>query len=86
MIRLIDDMPPGTIGLEATGKVTDEDDTNVLVPAITAALATNDVRLLYVLGDGFDLVQLPFGPTPSCGPSYARLETDRCCDQSPVGP
>jgi hypothetical protein len=47
-------MPVGTIGLEAVGKVTDEDYRNVLIPAISSAVERNDVRLLYVLGDDFD--------------------------------
>lgn len=54
MIKLIEDMPDGTVGLEATGKVTDDDYNNVLVPAITIALEAGKVRLLYVLGDDFD--------------------------------
>jgi len=54
MIKVIEDMPPGTIGLEAIGKVTDEDYERVLVPAVTGALERKDVHLLYVLGDEFD--------------------------------
>jgi SpoIIAA-like len=54
LIKIIQDMPAGTIGLEAVGKVTDEDYRNVLVPAISSAVERNDVRLLYVLGDAFD--------------------------------
>jgi hypothetical protein len=46
-------MPPGVIGLEAVGRVTDEDYQDVLVPAVSAALE-RDVRLLYVLGEEFD--------------------------------
>ncbi|WP_370618432.1 STAS/SEC14 domain-containing protein [Mumia sp. Pv 4-285] len=53
MIRLINDMPPGTVGLEAVGKVTEEDYRDVLVPAVNAALERGDVRLLYVLGEDF---------------------------------
>ena len=45
-------MPAGTIGLEATGKVTEEDYRDVLVPAVSAALEQGDVRLLYVLDKG----------------------------------
>lgn len=52
MIRVIEDMPPGTIGFEAGGKVTDEDYETVLVPAVQAALEAGEVRLLYVLPDG----------------------------------
>jgi len=54
LIKIIQDMPAGTIGLEAVGKVTDEDYRKVLVPAISSAVERNDVRLLYVLGDDFD--------------------------------
>ena len=43
MIRLIRNMPPGTIGIEAVGKVTEDDYQNVLVPAVSEALERNDV-------------------------------------------
>ena len=52
MIRIIEQMPAGTIGLEATGKVTEEDYRDVLVPTVSAALERGDVRLLYVLDEG----------------------------------
>ena len=51
MIKVIENMPPGTIGFEADGKVTDDDYRDVLVPAVKEALAQGDVRLLYVLPD-----------------------------------
>lgn len=54
MIRTIDGMPPGTIGVEAVGKVTEDDYRNVLGPALQDALARDDVRLMYVLGKDFD--------------------------------
>lgn len=54
MIKVIENMPVGTIGVEAAGKVTEDDYRNVLVPAVTAALERGDVRLLYVLGKDFD--------------------------------
>ena len=47
MIRVMDHMPIGAIGFEATGKVTKEDYERVLVPAVTAALEQGPVRLLY---------------------------------------
>ena len=53
MIRLIDDMPAGTIGVEAVGKVTGQDYDNVLVPAFSEALKRTNVRLLYLLGPQF---------------------------------
>ena len=54
MIKVIENMPPGTLGLEAVGKVTDEDYRDVLAPAIADAASRGDVRLLYVLGKDFD--------------------------------
>jgi SpoIIAA-like len=54
MIRTIETMPPGTIGLEAVGKVTDDDYRDVLIPAVSEALQRSDVRLMYVLGEDFD--------------------------------
>jgi hypothetical protein len=47
-------MPAGVIGLEAVGRVSDQDYEQVLVPAVTSALERGDVRLLYVLGREFD--------------------------------
>jgi hypothetical protein len=58
MIKIIEHMPAGTIGVEAVGKVTDDDYRDVLLPAISAALERNDVRLLYVLGEDFDSYSL----------------------------
>jgi hypothetical protein len=52
VIKLIENMPVGTIGVEAKGKVTDEDYANVLLPAVTTALEQGEVRLLYVLDKG----------------------------------
>ena len=52
MIRIVEHMPPGTIGVEASGRITDEDYRDVLIPAVEAALDTGDVRLLYVLDAG----------------------------------
>jgi hypothetical protein len=49
MIKVIPNMPVGTIGLEASGKVTEEDYRDVLVPTVSAALEKGEVRLLYVL-------------------------------------
>jgi hypothetical protein len=54
MIKLMENMPEGTVGLEASGKVTEDDYKTVLIPAVTDALTTKDVRLLYVLGEDFD--------------------------------
>ena len=54
MIRQIGNMPIGTIGFEATGKVSQDDYEAVLVPAVQAAMEAGRVRILYVLGDDFE--------------------------------
>jgi hypothetical protein len=55
MIRLLDDMPAGVLGLEAVDDVEKEDYENVIVPAVSAAIAEHGkVRLVYVLGTEFD--------------------------------
>ena len=54
MIRAIEGMPTGVVGLEAVGRVSDQDYEEVLVPTIRAALDRGDVRLLYVLGHEFE--------------------------------
>ena len=51
MIQVIEDMPVGTIGLEASGKVTDDDYRDVLVPVVEAALERGKVRLMYVVDE-----------------------------------
>jgi hypothetical protein len=58
MIKVLKDMPPGTLGLEAVGKVTEDDFRAVLVPTVQAALERGDTRLLYVFGDDFDSFSL----------------------------
>ena len=55
MIRLLSDMPPGVLGLEAVDDVEKEDYENVLLPAVNKAIADHGkVRLVYVLGPAFD--------------------------------
>jgi hypothetical protein len=55
MIRLLSDMPPGVLGLEAVDDVEREDYERVMVPAIEAAIAEHGkIRLVYVLGREFD--------------------------------
>ncbi len=55
MIRLLDGMPAGVLGLEAIDDVEKEDYEDVLVPAVNTAIAEHGkVRLVYVLGPEFD--------------------------------
>ena len=51
MITVISNMPVGTIGLRASGKVSEEDYRDVLVPTINAAMEQGNVRLMCVLED-----------------------------------
>jgi hypothetical protein len=54
MIKIIQNMPPGTIGIDAVGKITEDDYRDMLLPAVREALERNDLRLLHVLGKEFD--------------------------------
>jgi hypothetical protein len=54
VLRILSHMPPGTVGVEAVGTVTEEDYQQVLAPALADALQRREVRLLYILGDEFD--------------------------------
>lgn len=51
MIERLDDTPDGVIGLRSSGKLTREDYTDVLEPALTAAVEAGGIRLLFVLED-----------------------------------
>jgi hypothetical protein len=53
MLKLIEDLPPDLLGVEAAGKVTHEDYREVLIPAAEAQIAQGPVRMLYVAGPGF---------------------------------
>lgn len=51
MIERIDGMPEGTIGLEASGKLSRDDYRDVLEPALSEAVESGELRLLFVLTD-----------------------------------
>ena len=51
MIERIDDLPAGVIGLRASGKLSKEDYTDDLEPAIEEGVATGKLRLLFELDD-----------------------------------
>lgn len=56
MIRRLEDMPAGVLGFEATGRLTAEDYTDVLSPALDEVAKTpggGGVRVLLVLGEEF---------------------------------
>jgi hypothetical protein len=55
MLRLLEDLPENVLGVEATGKVTDEDYERVLLPAVRERReAHRRIRFVYVLGEDFD--------------------------------
>lgn len=55
MIELLAGLPEGVVGIVAVGHVEAEDYTDVVEPAVRAALQHSDrVSLLYVLGEGFE--------------------------------
>jgi SpoIIAA-like len=56
MIERIDDMPAGTIGFRASGKLTKSDYRDVLEPVLRRAAEAGEIRMLFVLTD-FDGVE-----------------------------
>ena len=59
MIERITDLPDRVLGLRASGEVTADDYKQVLVPALEEKLGQHrKVRLLYVIGEGFEEVIL----------------------------
>jgi hypothetical protein len=54
MLRLLDGLPANVLGVEATGKVTDDDYEQVLVPAVQELRSRHErIRFLYILGEDF---------------------------------
>lgn len=51
MIERIEGLPAGVIGLRASGKLTKDDYTDVLEPAIAEGVANGELRLLFELDD-----------------------------------
>lgn len=51
MIERIEGVPDGVTGLRSSGKLTREDYTEVLEPALKAAVEGGGIRLLFVLDD-----------------------------------
>jgi hypothetical protein len=61
VIERIDDMPAGTVGLRATGKLSKGDYTGALEPVLGEAVDSGELRLLFVLTDfeGIELGAVP---------------------------
>ena len=56
MIEPLADLPGGALGYLVTEELTDADYADVLAPALRAAAAAGEVRLLLVAAKGFDLM------------------------------
>jgi hypothetical protein len=48
MLKLIEDLSPDVIGIEANGKVTHEDYQNILIPKAETMMAKGPIKMLYV--------------------------------------
>jgi hypothetical protein len=58
VIEPIAEMPAGVTGYRITDELTDADYADVFAPALRAAAAAGEVRLLLAAAEGFDLVTL----------------------------
>ena len=45
MLKLIEDLPPTVLGVEASGKVTHEDYQNILIPNAEAMMAKGPINM-----------------------------------------
>jgi hypothetical protein len=55
VIRILEGLPENVLGVEASGRVNDDDYEQVLVPAVHELRAAHErIRFLYVLGAEFD--------------------------------
>ena len=54
MIERIEEMPAGTIGFRASGKLSRDDYVGALEPAMRDAVDAGEVRMLFVIGPGFE--------------------------------
>ena len=58
MFKLIGDLPPDVIGIEASGKVTHDDYKNFLIPKVEAMIAKGPAKLLFAVGEDFEGYEL----------------------------
>jgi hypothetical protein len=54
MIERLEDMPEGTIGFRATGRVTRDEYRELLLPAMRSAAEAGQVRMVFAVGPGFE--------------------------------
>jgi hypothetical protein len=53
MVERLEGMPDGVLGFRAVGKLTREDYTEGMMPALREAAESGDMRVVYVIGDDF---------------------------------
>lgn len=53
MFKIIDDVPPDVVAIEAVGKVTHEDYRDTLIPRAKAMMGQGPIKMLYVIGSEF---------------------------------
>jgi hypothetical protein len=58
VIEPLQDMPAGTLGFRASGRVSREQFREVLEPALRAAVDAGEVRMVFALGPGFERLEL----------------------------
>jgi hypothetical protein len=51
MIKRVEGMPPGAIGLRSSGELTKDDYVDVLEPALREGIDSGELRLLFVIDD-----------------------------------
>ena len=54
---MIADMPAGAIGFRASGEVTRDEYRDVLAPAMREAADSGEIRLLFVVAEGFEEIR-----------------------------
>jgi len=58
MVDELEDMPAGVVGLRVRGELSRDDYRTVIEPALRAAVARGEVRLLLVAGPDFERMEL----------------------------
>jgi hypothetical protein len=58
VIEALEGMADGTIGFRATGRVTREEYSGLLLPPMRDAAETGDVRMVFAVGPGFEKFEL----------------------------
>ena len=76
MVERIEDMPDGVVGLRASRKLTKDDYTGVLEPALNEAMDSGEARVVFVLTDfeGLELGAMPEDVRTGLGVEFAHRQ------------